>query len=168
MLYEPKLKPIFYILCVLLCALVVFGWYGVYFLNANEIMMEGEPISSDLKSFVTALFSVIVGSWTLSLFTVVRQAIRGYAFSLDETGICNTCMGIMVFSFIIIIPVSCIPYSAILYLSEKDGEPVVRVKKREVVLPFVLRPFVRSEYFFLYRLCGAKADELKGRLEKYL
>lgn len=167
MIYEPKLKPVFYILCILLCALVVFGWYAIYFLNTNVIMMEDVPMSSDMRTIMTVLLSVIVGTWTFSLVTAVTQAVRGYAYSLDETGICNTLMGIMIFSLIIVIPIKCIPYTAIAEFTTKDGEPVAKVRRKEVVVPFILRPFVRGEYFFLYRLSRTDFDELKGHISRH-
>ena len=166
MVYEPKLKPLFYILCIVLCALVILGWYFVYAMSTDVIMMEDEPMPSDMKAVLTGMFSFIIGTWSLSLVTVIIQAVRGYAYSLDETGICNTCMGIMIFSLIIVIPVKCIPYTAIADFSLNMGEPVAKINKKDVEVSFLLRPFVRGEYYFLYRLSCTNVDKLKERISR--
>ena len=40
MKFKAKLNLKFYIVSILLLGIVALGWYGVYFLNANEILME--------------------------------------------------------------------------------------------------------------------------------
>ena len=101
---KAKLSLKFYIVACFLVGAVVLGWYGIYFLNANEILMEdNSPMDSGTKLIFTILMSVIVLSWSFSLVTVIRQMILGSAFRIDENGIHNTSTVIMVFAFIFVI-----------------------------------------------------------------
>ena len=85
---KPNLK--FYIISMLLLGVVAFGWYGVYFLNANEILMENNsPMDSQTKMLFTMAIGAVVLSWTFSFFTLIRQVLFGCAFVIDENGIHN-------------------------------------------------------------------------------
>ena len=95
---KAKFSIKFYIVAILLLAMVIFGWYGIYFLNANEILTEDNTaMDSDYKLIFTVLFSLIVSTWSLSLVTVIRQMILGCAFRIDEKGIHDTATGIVIF-----------------------------------------------------------------------
>ena len=84
MKFKAKLNLKFYIVSILLLGIVALGWYGVYFLNANEILMEDNtPMDSQTKMLFIIAIGAVVLSWTFSFFTLIRQVLLGYAFVID-------------------------------------------------------------------------------------
>ncbi len=148
MVVKPKLNLKYYVVTLLLLLIVVLAWYGIYFISANEVMMEEEPMDEGTKSLIAVLLSVIALSWSVSLATMIRQIVLGYGFIMDETGIRNTATAVMVFSLIFVIPIKRIPYSAITKLTEEDGIPTAKLNKAKLIVAPVLRPFARGEYHF--------------------
>ena len=127
---NAKLSLKFYIVACLLLFMVIFGFYGIYFLNANEILLENNtPMDPDSKLILTIFMSVIVLSWTLSMLTVIRQIILGSAFRIDANGIHSTATATIVLAFIFVVPVKQIPYEAILEVSEENGILTVTASK---------------------------------------
>lgn len=145
---KTKLNVKFCIVTVLLLSIVALAWYGIYFIKTNEVMTEDGPMGDGTRSLIAALLSVVALSWTASLLTMIRQIVLGSGFVMDENGIHDTATAVMIFSFIFVVPVKCIPYDAILSFEEINGIPTARLdKSRLTVLPF-FRPFVRGEYHF--------------------
>ena len=86
-----------YIAAILLFGIVILGWYGVYFLNKNTIFMEDNlPMDNRIKLLFSIAIGVVVLSWTIPLFTLVRQIWMGQAFSMDEEGIHSTATGTII------------------------------------------------------------------------
>lgn len=159
----------FYIVSFVLLALVVFVWYGIYFLNANEILMEdGAPMDSTTKMIFTVLMSLIAFSWSVSLFILIRQMLLKYAFVMDEDGIHNTVTAIVILAFIVIVPVKLIPYDAVLYTKEEDGILTSKLDKAKCVTSPVFKPFMRSEYHFFSGFTSEKQENIKNTLDKYV
>ena len=159
----------FYIVSFVLLALVVFVWYGIYFLNANEILMEdGAPMDSTTKIIFTVLMSLIAFSWSVSLFILIRQMLLKYAFVMDEDGIHNTVTVIMILAFIVIVPVKLIPYDAVLYTKEEEGILTSKLDKAKCVTSPVFKPFMRSEYHFFSGFTSEKQENIKNTLDKYV
>ncbi len=159
----------FYIVSFVLLALVVFVWYGIYFLNANEILMEdGAPMDSTTKIIFTVLMSLIAFSWSVSLFILIRQMLLKYAFVMDEGGIHNTVTVIVILAFIVIVPVKLIPYDAVLYTKEEDGILTSKLDKAKCVTSPVFKPFMRSEYHFFSGFTSEKQENIKNTLDKYV
>ncbi len=119
---KAKLSAKFYIVSFVLLALVVFVWYGIYFMNANEILMEdNSPMDSTTKMIFTVLMSLIAFSWSVSAVTLIRQMFLNYAFVMDKNGIHNTVTAVMILAFIVIVPVKRIPYEAIVHTEHQGG-----------------------------------------------
>ena len=159
----------FYIVSFVLLALVVFVWYGIYFLNANEILMEdGAPMDSTTKMIFTVLMSLIAFSWSVSSLILIRQMLLKYAFVMDEDGIHNTVTAIVILAFIVIVPVKLIPYDAVLYTKEEDGILTSKLDKAKCVTSPVFKPFMRSEYHFFSGFTSEKQENIKNTLDKYV
>lgn len=170
MKFKAKLNLKFYIIAVLLLGIVVFGWYaGVYFLNVNEILMEDNtPMDAQTKMIFTVVVSIIVSSWTLSLLTVIRQIILGYAFCIDQNGIHSTATAVNILAFIFVIPIKTIPYSAIERVSEENGMLTVHFDKNKIeMLPF-LRLFVRKRFHFFNGFTTEQKETIKYELSRYI
>ena len=117
-MFKAKLNFKFYLVALVFLGIVVLGWYGIYFLQTKEILMEnGEPMEATTKIVFTVLGTLIVLSWTFSFLMVLIQAIRGYGFYMDEDGIHNTATVLVFLSFVFVVPIKEIPYSAIVALS---------------------------------------------------
>ena len=167
--FKAKLNLKFYIVSVILLGMVVFGWYGLYFLNANEILMEDNtPMDSQTK----LVFSIIIGSvllsWSLSFLTLVRQIILGQAFSVNKEGIHYTCTAINVLAFIFIVPIKTIPYDAIEKTYEEDGILTLHIDKNKIDMISVFRVFARKRYHLFSGFTNEKQEKIKEELDKYI
>ena len=61
--FKAKLSLKFYIVSFLLLGIVAFGWYGIYFLNTNEILMEDNtPMDIQIKIILTIKHTIILNS----------------------------------------------------------------------------------------------------------
>ena len=169
MTYKARLNLKFYIVSALMLGLVVFIWYGIYHINANEILVDGEiPMDAQTKTIMVVLLGIIASSWTLSLLTVIRQIITGFAFSMDESGIHTTATAIMVFSLIFVVPVKTIPYDAIVQVSEQCGTLCLKLDKSKLEVFPPLRLFVNKEYRLFAGYTKEKPSEIRGTLNKFL
>ena len=169
MKFKAKLNLKFYIVSILLLGIAVFGWYGIYFLNANEILMEDNtPMDSQTKLFFTIVISTVVLSWTASLFTLVRQMLLGYAFEIDNNGIHNTATAINVLAFIFVVPIRTIPFCAIEKLSEEDGALTLYIDKTKIDVNPIFRFFARKRYHLFSGFTVEKQDVIKAELKKHI
>jgi len=167
--FKAKLNLKFYIVSILLLGIVAFGWYSVYFLNANEILMEDNtPMDSETKILFTVAISAVLLSWTLSFFTLIRQVLFGYAFVIDDNGIHNTATAINVLAFIFVVPIRTIPFSAIERFSEDDEVLTLNIDKAKIDVIPVLRIFARKRYHLFSGFTVEKQDFIKVELEKYI
>ena len=167
--FKAKLNVKFFIFSILLLAGVVLGWYGVYFMNANEILMEDNtPMNAKTKLFFTVAESLILLSWTLSFFTLVRQALFGYAFALDENGIHTTATAIIVLAFVFVIPIRTIPFSAVEKVTEDDGVFTLHIEKAKIDIIPILRIFARKRYNLFSGFTVEKQDVIKANLKSIL
>ena len=166
---KARLNLKFYIISIVMLCLVVFVWYGIYFLNSNEILMEDNtPMDAGTKSLFTILMSVVAISWIASLLTLIRQIVLGYAFRVDEDGIHSTATAIVILAFIFVVPIKRIPYSAIQQFSEENGILTIRIDKSKIqVVPF-LKPFVRKEYHFFSGFTKEKGENIKETLNDFI
>jgi len=164
---KAKLSVKFYIIASFLLGVVLLGWYGVIFLNTNEILVDDLPMDADTKLIFTVLMSAIVLSWTLSLLTVIRQMLLGYAFFLDENGIHATATVVVIFAFILVVPVRRIPYEAIQQIGDENGILTVHIDKSKIQALPVLKPLVRKEYHFFSGFTKEKTESIKGMLSRF-
>ena len=157
--YKAKLNAKFYIVFILLLGIVILGWYGIYFLNANEILTEDNlPIDNNTKLILSVAMSAVVLSWSVSVFTLIRQIILNSAFSLDDEGIHYTATATNILAFIFIVPVKKIPYDAIDKICEENGVLTLFINKQKVDTFIIFRPFVRKKYhlFSSFRILKRK------------
>lgn len=166
MKFVAKLNLKFYIVMVLLFGITVLGWYGLFFLNANQILMEDNtPMDSQTK----ILFSVVIGfavlSWTFSLFAILKQMFVGYAFSIDESGINRTLTAINIFAFIFVVPIKNIPFDAIEKVSKEDGTLTINIDKSKIEVSSIFRIFARKKYHFFAGFTEAKQEEIQKQLK---
>ena len=169
MTFKAKLNMKFYIISVLLLCLVLFVWYGIYFLNANEILMENTtPMDSGTKGLLTVLMSIVAVSWTMSFFTLVRQIIAGIAFYMDNDGIHTTATAVMFLAFIFIMPIKGIPYDAIVQVYEDNGILSIKLDKSKISALPILKLFVRKEYHFFSGFTKENSSEIKQMLNQLI
>lgn len=164
--FSAKLNIKYYICTVLLAGFSAFGWYGIYFLNANTVLIENAPMSDSTKILFTSLMAAIILSWTLSFFVMLRQIIIGKAFVLDKSGIHNTVSATGLLAFIFIVPVKYIPYSAIQSIEKHKKSVTITIDKSKVTTTSVFRPLVRKNYNFFNEFTTAKTDDIYEYLPK--
>ena len=167
MIFKARLNLKFYIISIVLLCLVAFVWYGIYFLNTNEILMEDNtPMSAGTKAVFTVFMSMIALSWTL--LVLIRQMVIGLAFCIDKSGICTTATASLVLAFIFIVPIRRIPYDAIIQVSEKDGGLMVELNKSKIEASPVFKFFARNEFHFFLGFTKEKQNEIKQALNQYM
>ena len=84
-MFKAKLNFKFYLVALVFLGVVVLGWYGIYFLQTHEILMEnGEPMESTTRIVFLVLGLLIVLSWTFSFLTVFRLSIAVLVFIRSE------------------------------------------------------------------------------------
>lgn len=166
--FKSKLNLKFYISSIVLSGMVALIWYALYFINTNEIMMEDAPMDSGTKMFFSAAFCVVALSWTLSLFTVLRQWLRGYGFYMDNDGICSTATAVNIFALIFIVPIRKIPYSAIKRMSYENGILTLHIDKSNIDVFPLFRIFVNKSYHFFHSFTSTEHDEIKAELLRHL
>ena len=169
MKFKAKLNFRFYIVSILLLGIVVLGWYGIYFLNANEILMEDNmPMDNQTKTMFTIAICAVVLSWTFSFFALIKQVLFGYAFTIDDNGIHNTATAINVLAFIFVVPIRTIPFSAIERFSEDNGVLTLEIDKAKIDVIPILRLLARKRYHLFSGFTVEKQDIIKVELEKYM
>ena len=169
MKFKAKLNLKFYIVSILLLGIVALGWYGAYFLNTNEILIEDNtPMDSQTKMLFTIAIGAVVFSWTFSLFTLIRQMLFGCAFMIDENGIHTTATAINVLAFIFIVPIRTIPFYAIERVSEDDGILTLHIDKSQVDMIPILRIFARKRYHLFSGFTAEKQNIIKTEIEKFI
>lgn len=165
---KTKLSAKFYFLAVLLLGIVILGWYGIYFLNAKEVLMDGAPMKPGMQRGLTVAMCLIVSSWTLSLLTVIRQIFLGYAFCMDESGICSTSSIMVLLAFVFVVPVKRIPYDAIEWVGEENGLFLIKINKSKIEVFPIFRPLVRKEYYFFSGLTKEKTEIIREKLDFFM
>ena len=161
-MFKAKLNFKFYLVALILLGVVAFGWYGIYFLQTHEILMEnGEPMEATNRMVFTVLGVLIVLSWTFSFLMVLIQALRGYAFYMDEDGIHNTATVLVFLAFIFVVPIKEIPYSAIIKTLEVRGIATLVLDKSKLRMSSFLNMFAQQEYHFFHTFTRAKQEEIQ-------
>ena len=169
MTFKAKLNLKFYIVSVLLLCFVLFVWYGIYYLNANEILMEDNtPMDSGTKGLFTALMSLVAVSWTMSFFALVRQIVAGIAFCMDNDGIHTTATTVRVLAFIFVVPIKTIPYDAIVQIHEDNGILSIKLDKSKISALPILKSFVGKEYHFFAGFTKENSSEIKQMLNQFI
>lgn len=166
--FKAKLNAKFYIVSALLFGIVMLGVYGLYFLNANEIMMEDAPMDAETKTLFSVVIGAVVLSWVLSLLALIRQILLGFAFCLDDTGIHGTLSAVNVLAFIFIVPIKSIPYGAVERASVENGILTLHIDKTKVDALSIFRPFIRREYHLFAGFTLANQEDIKKELGKYI
>lgn len=167
--YKAKLNTKFYIVSLFLLALVIFIWWGIYFLNTNVILMEDNtPMTIDIKLFFTIALSAVGLSWTLSLITVIRQIVFGAAFSIDENGIHNTATALNIFAFIFVVPIKNIPFNAINKITNENGVLTIYFDKDQINCFLFLRLFVRKRFTFFYGFTTDNQKIIEAEIKKFI
>ena len=168
MKFKAKLNLKFYIVSFLLLGIVIFGWYSVFFLNSNEILMEDNlPMDGQTKMLFSIMISAVLLSWTFSFFTMMRQILIGHAFSMDADGIHLTATAINILAFIFVVPIRKIPYSAIERISQDNEVLTLHINKGEVDMIPAFRIFARKRYHLFSGFTTRKQSEIENELKKY-
>ena len=123
-------------------------------------MEDNLPMDNRIKLLFSIAIGVVVLSWTISLFTLVRQIWMGQAFSMDEEGIHSTATGTIIFALIFIIPVRTIPYSAIENISEESGVLTLHIDKAKIDMIPILRIFAEKRYHLFSGFTAEKQENI--------
>ena len=166
--FKAKLNLKFYVVSFFLLCFVLIGWYGVYFLGTQEILMEdGTPMTFETKLLFIAVMVLIVLSWSFSLFTMIRQIIVGCAFIMDRKGISQTATATVLLAFIFVMPVREIPYSAIQNISKNEKGLTLLLDKSQIKAFPLAKPFLCKRYHLFLGFTLQKPEEIQTQLEYF-
>jgi|GEM_PF-2013134 len=161
-MFKAKLNFKFYFVALILLGCAALGWYGIYFLQTHEILMEnGEPMEATTRMVFAVLGTLIVSSWSFSFLIVLIQACRGYGFYMDEDGIHNTVTAVVFLSFIFVVPIKEIPYSAVIKTVENRGVVTLILDKSKLRMSSFLNMFAQQEYHFFHTFIKEKTEEVQ-------
>ncbi|MBP3691964.1 MAG: hypothetical protein J6I80_01825 [Clostridia bacterium] len=167
--FKANLNFKFYFVTVLLLGIVALGWYGVYSIATNPLFMEDNmPMPYEEKLLLTILIGVVVTSWTVSFFVLLRQIVLGYAFVMDHNGIHGTVTAVNVLAFIFIVPIRTIPYAAIAEVSNNEGILTLHINKAELDINPMFKLFARKRYHLFAGFTVEKQEQIKEELSKYI
>ena len=164
--FKAKLNAKFFVVFALLLGIVIFGWYGVYFLNANEIMMEDAPMDPSTKLIFTVFLSAVVLSWSVSALVLLRQIVFGRAFTLDDEGVHDTATAVNLLAFIFVVPIRKIPYDAIEKIDEENGALTLHIDKERVEVFSLFRPFLRKSCHLFSGFTAENRETIKAELDR--
>lgn len=164
-----KLNAKFYVVTVLFSGIVVLGWYGIWFLNSNVILMENEsPMTGETKMLFTLFMAAAVLSWSVSLVSMLRQILFGCAFKMDESGIHTTSTVMIFLAFILVIPIKTIPYDAIVGIKKENNVIILHIDKARVTGCSFLRLFIRKQYSLFEGFTTVNKMDIENILNIYV
>ncbi len=166
-MFSSKLNTKFYIVSILLCVFTALCWCMVYSFFSGEILVDNKQPFNEEKWFFIALCIVLI-SWTISAFSLLRQIISGYAFCMDENGIHSTSTAIIIFSLVFVIPVRTIPYSAIERIEKEKGAFTLILRKSEIDVFPPFRLFMSKRYHLFYGFTVEKHERVKEELNRFI
>lgn len=139
---------------VLILVLVLAGRVTYMWLNDEIVYMQknGAEIALDVMMPIAL---IITSSYLWSAVVLLRQYLihGGRAFTLTETGITNTLTFVIIFAFVFVLPVRCIPWDAVTYA---DAEEVyIRAKRKGIRAGFWAKTIVAVKgYTFCHGFCN--------------
>ena len=140
----------------------------VYSFFSGEILIENKPPSNEEKWFFIIVLCIVLTSWTMSAFSLLRHIISGYAFCMDENGIHSTSTAIIIFSLVFVIPVRTIPYSAIERIEKEKEALTLILKKSEIDVFPPFRLFMAKRYRLFYGFTVEKHERVKAELNRFI
>ena len=168
-MFKAKISVKIYLLAAFLLGIFAFGWYGISFLNSNEILIKNdEPMDYSTKAVITLILALVIASWALSLFVLIRQIILGYAFAVDESGIHRILIPRMVGAFIFILPIKKIPYQAIEQIFEKEEQLFIKIDKSKIAIFPIFKSLVPKEICFNSAFAQDKPQQIKEAIDTFM
>ncbi len=178
-MFEKKLSKSIYFTVVFLIGLPIF----VAFMLLRNTPSSGnifgfEDISEFEYWFIISLITLICLVCVSSVLVLLRQIIKfnNIAFTVDREGIHDTFVSIILFSFIIILPIKLIPWSAVKEIKKDDDKLKMEINREEVVASPVaklilgifgydfcqsaIKDLYENEMNIIMNYCGIQADRI--------
>lgn len=164
---EHKLNTRFLICLIVLAVVVALAIRVVYMGLTGQIHDEtGEAMDKSTDVILSTLIALVTSTYLYSLITMLRQYIFcfGNAFELTERGIEHTMVYMNLFALIFVIPVKCIPWEAVKYVSLDNKGYKASVDTKMVKANFLVRFALRLGYGFCYKFTKQNITEEELRL----
>ena len=143
-------------LVALLLVLALVGRVTWMWLN-DEIVDEREPGTAVSLNVMMPIALIVASSYLWSALVLLRQYLvhGGKAFTLTENGIENTLTFVIIFAFVFVLRVKCIPWDAVTYA---DAENIyIRAKRKRIRAGFLAKTIVGVKGFlFCHGFCKRK------------
>ncbi len=159
-MFEKRLSKSIYFSVIFLIGLVAFVGFTLYKQYSESGTIFGfEDISGIEYWFIISLIGLICLVCLSSVFVLLRQIIKfnNIAFTVDREGIHDTFVSIILFSFIIILPVKLIPWNAVKEIKKDDDKLSLEINRKEVVASPVAKIILG---IFGYDFCKSAIKEL--------
>lgn len=140
----------------LILVLALIGRVTWMWLN-DQIVVEQESGYDVSLNVMMPIALVIASSYLWSALVLLRQYLvhGGKAFTLTEKGIENTLTFVIIFAFVFVLRVKCIPWEAVTYA---DAETIyIRAKRKHIRAGFLAKTIVTVKGFlFCHGFCKTK------------
>lgn len=143
-------------LIALILVLVLVGRVTWMWLH-GEIVDAQEPGTAVALDVMMPIALVITSSWLWAAVVLLRQYLvhGGRAFTLTDAGIENTLTFVILFSFVFVLPVKCIPWEAVTYADPE--EIYIRARRKDIRAGFWAKTIVAVKgYSFCQGFCKPK------------
>ena len=135
-MFEKKLSKSIYFSVVFLIGLPAFVVFMLWRNTPSSGNIFGfEDISTFEYWFIISLIALICLVCISSVLVLIRQIVKfnSIAFTVDREGIHDTFVSIIIFSFIIILPVKLIPWSTVKEAKKDDDKLSLEINRKEVI-----------------------------------
>ena len=159
-MFEKRLSKSIYFSVVFLIGLPVFVAYMLFKDTPSAGNIFGfEDISTFEYWFIISFIGLICLVCISSVFVLLRQIVKfnNIAFTVDCEGIHDTFVSIILFSFIIILPIKLIPWNAVKEVKKDDDKLKLEINRKEVVASPVAKIILG---IFGYDFCHSAIKDL--------
>ncbi len=149
---ERKLNWRFWTALVGLLLVLVLAAKGISMLWTETILDETDtPLGMGVQRALAVAMMVVCSSWLYSALVMLKQCIvyRGRGFILTEEGVEHTLTFVIFLAFVFVLPVRCIPWSAVKAWDAEEG--YIRVRRKPIRAGFIAKTLIAVRgYSFCY------------------
>ena len=156
----------FAVLLAVACAAI---WFACQLIGGG-VMTENGPMDKNESLFLGIGVLLIALSWLWSAFVMLSYCVKGVGFVMDENGISQTFVGIVLLAFMVMLPVKQIPWDAVVAVTkDENGALKLKLQTGKVKAPFLAKLILKMGYSFpICSLGRAEKEEWKTAMKNYI
>lgn len=144
-------------------------WFACLLIGGG-VMTENGPMDKNESLFLGIGVLLIALSWIWSAWVMLSFCVKGVAFVMDENGISQTFVGIVLLAFMVMLPVKQIPWDAVVAVTKDENDALkLKLQTGKVKAPFLAKLILKMGYSFpICSLGRAEKEEWKTAMENYI